>query len=63
LLPTNLTFSVCQSPEERFEGGFVKWKLATNFFFSDIFASMLTIAPKPLNDKASGLVRGNFFFP
>jgi hypothetical protein len=46
---------VCQSPEERFESSFVKLKLASNFF-ADIFVSMLTVAPKPLNDKASGLV-------
>jgi len=55
LLSTNLSFSVCPSPVERFEGGFVKWKLA-RIFFADIFVSMPTITPKPLNDKASGLV-------
>jgi hypothetical protein len=54
LLSTDLSLSVCQSPEERIEGGIVKWKLARNFF-ADIFVRMITTAQKLLNDNASGL--------
>jgi len=55
LLSTDLSLSICQSPEERIEGGIVKWKLARNLF-ADIFVRMVTIAQKSLNEKASGLV-------
>jgi len=50
-----LIFQRLPITRKRFEGGFVNCKLARTIF-ADMYVSMLTIAPKPLNDKSSGLV-------